>query len=794
MKKNSVDEDAQKITHRNMILEFGLNAKLPHEKLVAASFQGDLLSVTELLSSRVNPNAKVKGGMTALYMAASEGHSEIVRVLIQSGANVNVVARPGGTALIAACFFGHVEVVKILLEARADVSLTDEHKFTALERASGRGHRKIVSMLLQAGARPVRPVQGHTENWPMLFALSSGRKNVVELLLEHEEGLGSDSEVTHMALAFAASEGQSEIVKVMMEHLTPVPYMGYVYWLPLLEAVRISSVDIVKILIEHGANVNAEYHGITPLHLAAVGARLRIAEMLIAQGADVNAIDDMGRTVLMWASEEDSEDSMELVKLLLEKGADSNVQFTDGTTAVFNAVRNRNQELLELFIQHGANVNLGPDTGATLLGMVAFLGDVKILETLLKAGANPEPSIGGVTALQLAIDKGHNDVIAVLKKYGAVDPREQDRAEEEAKEWDDYVTKELFEAIEAGNLVRVTDALAAGTPLTTFDLKGDTPLLTAVESGDEHMVQLLLDHGSDPNAKNSRNGETALMRAMEKKYLHLASLLLGFGANIDDTNNGGETAIMNMADKDDFEGAKFLVDQGCNINAGDSVSKQTAATRAFRHKKQELFDFLVQKGGRIDSRIMVNVAQKGTTKLVKKLLAAGCDVSDDAVLAASQAGQAHIVKMLIAHGASPNATGGPVNGTALIVDYAALIIAAREGHLGVVKELIKGGAAVNALGHNDTTALIEAAKRGNFQIVKFLVNKGANASAQDGKGRTALDYAKQTADYARFAAAEGRVAQIVEKSPAERAKMLRELKSTDIATVRQIIQLLESAE
>jgi ankyrin repeat protein len=102
--------------------------------------------------------------------------------------------------------------------------------------------------------------------------------------------------------------------------------------------------DIVQVLIEHGADVNAKNDdGITPLHLAAWP---EMAEFLIANGADLEARAHGGDTPLMvLAAEADSEDVM---KALLEAGADVNARNNQGQSAYDIAESREETDKMEL--------------------------------------------------------------------------------------------------------------------------------------------------------------------------------------------------------------------------------------------------------------------------------------------------------------------------------------------------------------------------------------------------------------------------------------------------------------
>jgi len=199
----------------------------------------------------------------------------------------------------------------------------------------------------------------------------------------------------------------------------------------------IQSFGAVQLLLEAGANVEAQdERAATPLHLA-VWTSLKATKLLIEYGANVNAVNDSGDTPICCIRRDDSKIGridgleaakllisngadihsptdkygdaplhratnstfIELIKLLIEKGADINAQNNEGWSPLHNAVNNRIIDAVKVLIKHGANVNAKDGMGLTpLWGCViscSLLDEnenpdvcIKIAQLLLKAGAD----------------------------------------------------------------------------------------------------------------------------------------------------------------------------------------------------------------------------------------------------------------------------------------------------------------------------------------------------------------------------------------------------------------------
>lgn len=132
---------------------------------------------------------------------------------------------------------------------------------------------------------------------------------------------------------------------------------------------------------------------------------------LLEKGAHVNK-GKIGKTALMCAAQNGHTD---IVRLLIEKGADVNTVAAGTGTALMDAAGNGHADIVRILLEKGANVNV--NVGGTALMFAAREGNADIVRALLKKGAdlNAMDSVG-YTALSLAEARGHADVVRVLKE------------------------------------------------------------------------------------------------------------------------------------------------------------------------------------------------------------------------------------------------------------------------------------------------------------------------------------------------------------------------------------------
>ncbi|MCK5451562.1 MAG: ankyrin repeat domain-containing protein [Candidatus Omnitrophica bacterium] len=146
--------------------------------LIGAVSVGDMNRVQLFLKDGVDVNDFNDDGMTALMVAAKEGHTKIVELLLEVNADVSIKRRSpltkpihynymerlepqpdGVTALWIAACNGHIEIVKMLMDAKADINDENDHRVTVLRAAVKKGHIEIVRMLVDAEAYYTRKKQ-----------------------------------------------------------------------------------------------------------------------------------------------------------------------------------------------------------------------------------------------------------------------------------------------------------------------------------------------------------------------------------------------------------------------------------------------------------------------------------------------------------------------------------------------------------------------------------------------------------------------------------------------------------
>lgn len=186
---------------------------------------------------------------------------------------------------------------------------------------------------------------------------------------------------------------------------------------PLVVAALENNLASVKELIAAGVDINLrdESTDTTALDEAVKNGNRQMVRTLLDAGAEINARNSRGQTALMRL---DTDASEELVWDLVAAGAKINLRDEDGDTALILAASWSKAEILRALTGAGARVNAKNKAGETALMKAAAEGDIESVVLLINSGADiNRRNKNGETALKLAEDHEHADVVQQLEAY-----------------------------------------------------------------------------------------------------------------------------------------------------------------------------------------------------------------------------------------------------------------------------------------------------------------------------------------------------------------------------------------
>jgi ankyrin repeat protein len=387
--------------------------------------------------------------------------------------------------------------------------------------------------------------------------------------------------------------------------------------------------DVADLLIDKGAHVNLKnVLSETPLHAAVKGNQVVVARRLIAKNVEVNAKSWFGNTPLHYAikSEDVGED---MIGLLIDKGANTNAENSEGQTPLDIAISKNRKEIIELLIAKGADISLHT---ASRVGALA-----KVTSLIEKEADINTKDTSGRTALHYAVENGHQDVVELLIASGAdvnVKDKDGNAPGHVALSKNNEAVLDLLIAKGAniasvhlsayqGDLDKVRSYIAKGTDVNAVDSYGTTPLHYAAIRGHKNVVDFLLTARADINAKDNDN-VTPLHGAAFGGNKDIVALLIDNGANINARARWNYTPIYYAVWSGTKEVVELLAEKGADVNVKDEWG-WTPLHEVAARDNGDMVGLLIAKGADVNiktngDKTALSVAkEKGHTEIVELL-------------------------------------------------------------------------------------------------------------------------------------------------------------------------------
>ncbi|XP_006880602.1 PREDICTED: transient receptor potential cation channel subfamily A member 1 [Elephantulus edwardii] len=483
-----------------------------------AAEKNQVESVKFLLNRKANPNLRNNSMMAPLHLAVQFGNIEVVKVLVEHrSTNINLEGENGNTAVVIACSKDNSEALQILFSKGAKMCIANKCGCFPIHLAAFSGAKRCMELILQVGEENGYSRQCHInfvnngKHSPLHMAVQSGDLEMIRICLDNGAQIDLMENGKCTALHFAATQGATEIVKLMLSS-----YSG--------------DSDIIN-----AVDGNQE----TLLHRASLFDHHELAEYLISMGADINSIDYEGRSPLLLAT---ASASWNIVNLLLSKGAQVDIKdhygrnFLHLTVQQRYGLKNLRPEFMQM--QHIKELVMDEDNyGCTPLHyackqgvpvsvnnllhfnvpihvkskdkksplhFAASYGRINTCQRLLQDIKDMrllnEGDLHGMTPLHLAAKNGHDKVVHLLLKKGALFLS------------DHYGWTALHHASMGGYTQTMKVILDTNMKCTDkLDEEGNTALHFAAREGHAKAVALLLSHGAE-----------ILLNNQDASFLHVA--------------------------------------------------------------------------------------------------------------------------------------------------------------------------------------------------------------------------------------------------------------------------------
>lgn len=419
-----------------------------------AAYAGADALVVALLDAGADPNVQNRYGFTPLQAAADGGFAVSVIALLDAGANANAVLPEGETILMTAARSGNLDVLRALLDAGVEVEARDGfYGETALIRAAIENHADAIHLLTTNGAgvdtrsahmdyqsrRAGQSVLGLGEWTPVMYSARENSLQAGQALIDKGANLDLQDPDGATALVIAIINAHYEFAEMLIAAgadpnlADSEPNMGPLYAVVDMHRLAVghgrgspppvgllTAVDIARSLLEHGADPNAALtksiltrthtigdtvlgEGATPMLRAAKSGDIEMVRLLVDYGADPFAKMPNGTTALHFVAglgwrdgspiapsyDQGTEaEAVETIDYLLELGIAIDTANESGDTPLHSAISGRGSELIvSHLLARGADPTIENGRGQTPLAM-SERGSAAIAALVRAAAAN----------------------------------------------------------------------------------------------------------------------------------------------------------------------------------------------------------------------------------------------------------------------------------------------------------------------------------------------------------------------------------------------------------------------
>ncbi|XP_048059090.1 transient receptor potential cation channel, subfamily N, member 1 isoform X2 [Megalobrama amblycephala] len=680
--------------------------------LLLAVEAGNIGIVRELLSGQSEPQlraVKTVNGDTALHICCRRKDVEMAKVLVEFGANPDSQNNEWQTPLHIAALEGDENMLKFLYLCKASPNILDKMDRSPLHIAAEQGHTNVVEILTEKFKSCVlaRTKDGNTL---LHIASQCGHPATALMLLRKGVPLYMPNKSGAVCLHAAAKRGHTAVVKALLQKGAHVDATAKDGQTALHIAVENCKPQVVQMLLGFGAHVQLKGGKAqeTPLHIAArVKDGVRVAEMLLKSGADVNAEQENGETAMHVAARHGA---LQMIQALIQEGGDVTWKSKFDENSLHVAVRqchahvvkeilnsltnersreeaelcvregNQNGEtplhlaaelrrdtvhktdedicIIKILMEHHADITaVTRQSGETPLHYSARVGNTAVLQEMLSnvptnqlQTAINKHAKNGWSPLLLAAEQGHTEVVRVLLQNNA----RVDVFDEEGK-------AAIHLAAEQGHQDIVDILLSHKAFVNTKTKLGLTPLHLSARTGSARLVRLLVEtHQASVDALSLRK-QTPLHLAAISGQLDVCSSLLNLKADITAVDIHGQTPLHLAAENDHSEVVKLFLRHRPELatlaNMEGTTCTHIAAAKGSAAVIRELLTF--NQGGPLTLNNKANglcplhlAAAGGHTEVVKVLLEAGASVKEEdvegmtAIHLAAKNGHTHILEVL----------------------------------------------------------------------------------------------------------------------------------------------------
>lgn len=563
------------------------------------------------------------------------------------------------------------------------------------EKAANRGHADaqytLASLLQKRGKK------GQAERWFQQAAVQGHSKAQKKLAaIQASEASTDTSKVKPEQVFSSIIHNDVDRIKKLLKNGYEFNILDEKSRTPLMAALLAEQKDIAALLVPVSKNIkHADRNKNQAIHFAAVNGYTAIVRQLLKKNVDINVQDGLGNTALIIAIRHDD---ARLTRLLLGNKADYSIKNKKRKTAVDLALARKNAAVLKVLESKGIDVKPRHTTyaktdiksfrqsiqqsssvykGWPILSIASLLGEKEIVSQLLKQGADINArDKSGYTALHRASSKGQYDTVRML--------------------------------------------LSSGALINAVSNKKETPLVLAAQTGGLKTVKLLINNGADTSIL-TEGKDSALSLSIADKHPQIALALADKKLDTESIHDALLLSVqVNMQDV-----SLKLIPRDRFINKLDKNKRSVLWHSADQGMQKVAAALLLKKSVKMDQKDV-----NGYSPLARAVLK----------------GYRNIAVIMIGKGANLN--------TLTVESNTLLMLSVISGNNALLKLFSEKDIDINAKNNVGDTALMLAAAAGNDNMVEILIKAGANIQTRNQDELNAYEVAlnsghKQTAELIR---------------------------------------------
>lgn len=664
-------------TTKTILFHTGADTFVSHTKMMQL-FKNPTINDEQHLMSLPADHFKISdGNLSALHIAAARGFQTLVRVLLRRGWPINQLDDDDFTPLHHATYAGDSSMAELLFAEGALLQASSSNG-GAFSCALYNHRTPIINLALNQ----LEIVTSLLRNDPYQLesAIFGDHADMVELALSFGADPYSIGDFG-TALHLGAITGNPDIVSAILRYQHDLE--------------RIQDPDKIKAVHYRKLMQQNPLNSCTALHYAVHNQHLEVVILLLAAGANVNALTKRDWTALHFAARKGN---CAIAVVLLQAGALTLNQNHKNETPLITAIENNHQDMACLLIDSQPQISK-KDSSQLLLPCIQKKMKNATLK-LLQKGADPNHNIGlGLTPLRVAAESDDLDFVKMLLEFNGNPNAESFRG------------SPFQYVIAQGDLLAFREMLHRGgnIHLRSGDPKGLTTLMHAAFHRRAVMVQTLLEMGLDPNIVD-HFGSIALTYAVEGGSPECVRLLAPLTNDINRLDNDS-TLLLRAALRSHFEIVTILMENGADPIRTTKlhIPNQTVVTHLLGSRNEATVIHVLET---CLNRKKYTAAEN--TELFRQLIT--IDEKDHlGLLKFTITSKYHKVLSYLLHKIST-----PTFDLNLLLMCAVVV-----NNVDAISILIKAGANVDFL-HNQETPILLAIELGRFEAVTALIRHGAS--------------------------------------------------------------------